>query len=78
MEGREGRAWRGEGEMRRARSEPKPCIGCCPPATGAIASCAKPDLLLIHLNETIVTYVYKQMKHLQFMSETLAKTPKNT
>jgi hypothetical protein len=38
---------------------------------------ATSDLLLKHLNETFATYVRKQLKHLQRMSETLVKMPEN-
>jgi chemotaxis response regulator CheB len=37
---------------------------------------ATPDLLLQHLDETLATYVQKQLKHLQHMSETLAEDQK--
>jgi hypothetical protein len=37
-----------------------------------------PDLLLKHLVATIAIYKRRQIKHLKQVSETLAKTPKNT
>jgi hypothetical protein len=36
--------------------------------------CATSDLLLKHLDITVVTYKRRQMKHLKHVSETLAKT----
>jgi hypothetical protein len=45
---------------------------------GFIATCATPDLLLQHPDETLATYVRKQLKYLQHMSETLAKHLENT
>jgi hypothetical protein len=32
------------------------------------------DLLLKHPDKTLITYVRKQLKHLEYTSETLAKT----
>jgi hypothetical protein len=42
-------------------------------AIGAIATCTTSDLLLKHPNETLATYVRRQMKYLKHASETLAK-----
>jgi len=39
---------------------------------------ATPDLLLKHLDATLVTHVLRLTKHLKHASETLAKTSKNT
>jgi hypothetical protein len=38
---------------------------------------ATPDLLLKYPNETFATNARKQLKHLQYTSETLVKTPGN-
>jgi hypothetical protein len=45
---------------------------------GPIATCATPDLLLKHLDAAFETYVWKQMKYMKHVSETLIKTPENT
>jgi hypothetical protein len=37
-----------------------------------IATCATSDLLLKHLDATLVTYKRRHMKHLRYASETLA------
>jgi hypothetical protein len=64
MEGREGKGgqredMRGEDEAHRARKargrRQNPAAGHCPPATGAIATCATPDLLLKHPDEVFAT-----------------------
>ena len=57
--GREGRGGRGEERERcaaqgRRRSH---AAGRCPLATGATATCATPDLLLKHPDETFATYI---------------------
>jgi hypothetical protein len=46
---------------------------CEPVAGGPIATCVTPDLLLQHLDETLATYVRKQLKHLEHTSETPVK-----
>jgi hypothetical protein len=38
-----------------------------------IAACATSDLLLQHLDETLASYGQKQLKHMQYTYETLAK-----
>jgi hypothetical protein len=61
----------------RGRSR-SPAASHCPPATDAIATCSTLDLLLKHPNETFAIYVRRQMKHLKYASETLAKNTLNT
>jgi hypothetical protein len=82
MEGREGKG--GEVKERervkhavRDRSQ-SPTADSCPSATGAIAICGTPDVLLknIQIKHLHHTFVY-EMKRLQHESETLLKTCKN-
>jgi hypothetical protein len=67
--GREGKGGEGEGEVHRAmkargRSQSH-TTGRCPLATGAITTCATPNLLFKYLDKIFATYVWRQIIHLK-------------
>jgi hypothetical protein len=77
MEGRKRRGGRREERARRAaRGRRRSLVaGRCPPATDAIATCAIPDLLLKHQDETFAKYARRKMKTLETC---VSNTCKNT